>query len=106
MSKVEIKGNKNHETVGLMVRRADAIVKECKIHGHQMGGVLVWSGRQNRVNVINSKIVFNSRCGLHLGGDDANCLIEGNKIEHNSGAGVKIGIANRSTIIRNEIKMN
>lgn len=32
--------------------------------------------------------------------------IEGNKIENNNGAGIKIGIANKASIIRNEIKQN
>jgi F-box protein 11 len=33
-------------------------------------------------------------------------LIEGNKIEHNQGPGIKIGIANKTSIIRNEIRQN
>lgn len=32
--------------------------------------------------------------------------IEGNKIENNNGAGIKIGIANKSSITKNEIKQN
>jgi F-box protein 11 len=33
-------------------------------------------------------------------------MIEGNKIENNNGPGVRIGIANKSSIVRNEIKLN
>ena len=33
-------------------------------------------------------------------------LIENNKIENNNGSGVKIGIANKAKIIKNEIKLN
>ena len=44
--------------------------------------------------------------GIHIVGEDFNALVEGNKIENNSGPGIKIGIANKSTIVRNEIKQN
>ena len=47
-----------------------------------------------------------SKAGIHVIGQDSNCLIEGNKIEHNAGAGIKIGISNKSSIIRNEIRLN
>lgn len=85
MNKVEVKGNKNHDTVGIMIRKADAIIKECKIHSHLMGGVLVWANKTNKVSIINSKIVFNTKAGIHIVGSDSNCLVEGNKIEHNAG---------------------
>ncbi len=40
-------------------------------------------------------------------GEDNTAVIEGNRIESNQfGPGVKIGIANKSSIIRNEIKLN
>ena len=34
MNKVEIKGNKSHETIGVIVKKGDATIKECKIHDH------------------------------------------------------------------------
>jgi len=106
MNKVEVKGNKNHETVGVMIKKSDAIIKECKIHSHLMGGILIWAKKKNKVSVVNCKVVFNSKAGIHVIGQDSNCLIEGNKIEHNAGAGIKIGIANKSSIVRNEIRLN
>lgn len=43
LSKCEIKGNKNHETIGIMIKKADALIKDCKIHNHLMGGILTWT---------------------------------------------------------------
>ena len=34
INKVEIKGNKSHETIGVIVKKGDATIKECKIHDH------------------------------------------------------------------------
>lgn len=85
MNKVEVKGNKNHDTVGIMIHKADAIIKECKIHSHLMGGILVWATKTNKVSIINCKVVFNTKAGIHIVGNDSNCLVEGNKIEHNAG---------------------
>jgi len=33
-------------------------------------------------------------------------LLEGNKIERNNGPGIRIGISNKSNILRNEIRLN
>jgi len=34
LNKVEIKGNKNHDTIGIAIKKGNAIIKECKIHNH------------------------------------------------------------------------
>jgi len=39
-------------------------------------------------------------------GDEATPHIEGNRIENNEGAGIKIGIANKSTVVKNSLKLN
>ena len=60
MNKVEVKGNKNHETVGVMIKKSDAIIKECKIHSHLMGGILIWAKKKNKVNVVNCRKIGGS----------------------------------------------
>ena len=57
MNKVEIKGNKTHETIGVIIKKGDATIKECKIHDHLQGGVLVWAKKHNKVKIINSKLI-------------------------------------------------
>jgi len=42
VNRCEIKGNKNHETIGAMIKKADALIKDSKIHNHIKGGVLIW----------------------------------------------------------------
>jgi hypothetical protein len=63
LNRCEIKGNKNHETIGLfllysclkklikiynifkgaIIKKADALIKDCKIHNHIVGGLMIWS---------------------------------------------------------------
>ncbi|KRX05550.1 Pectin lyase fold/virulence factor [Pseudocohnilembus persalinus] len=106
MNRVEITGNKHHETIGVIVKQANCSISESKIHRHLMGGILVWALPKNNVKILNSKVIFNKKVGIHVIGNDSNPLIEGNKIEHNQGSGIKIGIANKTLIARNEIKLN
>ncbi len=61
MNRCEIKGNKSHETVGIIIKKADAIIKDCKIHNHIFGGIHIWSSETNKVKILNSKILFNTR---------------------------------------------
>ena len=55
---------------------------------------------------MNSRILFNTICGIHCVGEENACQIESNKIENNFGPGVKVGIANKAKISKNEIKLN
>lgn len=43
LNRCEIKGNKNHETIGAIIKKSDALIKDCKIHNHIVGGILCWS---------------------------------------------------------------
>lgn len=106
MQRCEVKGNQNHETIGLMIRMANANISDCRIHNNLMGGVLVWTKENNRVKISHSKILFNSKAGIHCVGHRGTTLIHNNRIESNSGSGIKVGIANKATIINNEIKLN
>ncbi|KAL4497849.1 hypothetical protein ABPG72_000604 [Tetrahymena utriculariae] len=105
-SQVEIKGNINHETIGVILRKGNAKIDKSKIYGHLFGGIAIWSNKNNVIKITNSKIYKNSKIGIHCVGEDGEVLIEGNKIENNNGSGIKIGIANKTSIIKNEIKQN
>lgn len=83
---MEITGNKHHDTIGMIIKKADCIIRESKIHKHLMGGILIWADVKNKIKVINSKIIYNSKAGIHIVGNDSNALVEGNKIENNHGA--------------------
>ena len=71
-----------------------------------MGGILVWGRAEDKIRILNNKIVYNTRVGIHCVGENSEVFMEGNKIESNMGPGIKIGIANKSKIVRNEIKNN
>lgn len=104
--KVEIKGNKTQDTVGVLIQKGNATITESKIHSHLQGGIHVWAHKKNQVNIMYNKIVFNNKCGVHVVGQDSSIKIEANKIENNNGSGVVIGIGNKSKVLRNEIMLN
>jgi F-box protein 11 len=56
------------------------------------------------VKIVNCKISSNSKVGILCVGEDGAPILEGNKIENNAGPGIRVGIANKATIVRNEIK--
>lgn len=101
MSKCTIKGNKNYDTIGVLIKKADVIIKDCKIHSHLMGGILLWSTKNHTVKIINNTIIFNGKVGIHCVGEDGMPSIENNIIENNNGSGIKIGLANKAKIILN-----
>lgn len=63
-----------------------------------MGGVLIWGNQNHNIKIMNSKILFNGKCGIHCVGEDGSPIIESNKIENNNGGGIKIGIANKARV--------
>ena len=89
-----------------MIKKADAMIKDCKIHNHLMGGILTWTTQEHTVKILGSKIIFNGKAGIHCVGENGTVAIEQNHIDNNNGSGVKIGIANKAKLIRNEIKLN
>lgn len=106
ITQCEFKGNKTHLTVGALVKQANLIMTDSKIHGFKAGGILVESKLRNKISILKSKIVFNEIVGVHVTGEDSIATIEQNNIENNVGPGVKIGIACTTKVIKNIIKLN
>ncbi|KAL4501682.1 hypothetical protein ABPG72_018733 [Tetrahymena utriculariae] len=106
LNRTEIKGHKNQDTIGILIQNGDALIKDSKIHNHKSGGIYIKSKPTNHVKIINTKIVQNEIIGVLCQGIDSQVLLEGNKIEKNGGPGIRIGISNKSCIIRNEIRLN
>ena len=74
VNRCEIKGNKNHETVGILANKPSlAVIKDSKIHNHKMGGILVWGSEEHNIKIMNSRILFNTNCGIHCVGEENNC---------------------------------
>lgn len=80
MNRCEIKGNKDKETIGVIIKKADAIIKDCKIHNLKLGGIHAWAEESNKIKILNSKIIHN-HYGIVCVGTDSSIYIEGNKIE-------------------------
>ena len=58
------------------------------------------------MKLLTNKIQYNAYAGITLVGAKGEALVEGNKIENNEGYGIKVSLANKSKILRNEIKLN
>jgi len=41
MEKVEIRGNNHHQTIGILVKKGNLEIRNCRIHSHMMGGILI-----------------------------------------------------------------
>ena len=50
-------------------------------------------------SVIKSRILYNEKVGISLVGENGEASIEDNIIDNNGGPGVKIGIANRASVL-------
>lgn len=64
INRCEIKGHKDHETIGIISKKANAIIKDCKIHNHIFGGMYVWATTKNYFKIINSLITYNTKVGI------------------------------------------
>ena len=46
------------------------VIKDSKIHNHINGGILIWSNEKHNIKVMNSRILFNGKCGIHCVGEN------------------------------------
>ncbi|CAD8139625.1 unnamed protein product [Paramecium pentaurelia] len=111
LNRCEIKGtsskSQDAKTIGIFIKLGDLIVKDCKVHNHTYGGILVQQSPTNKiVRIVGSKILQNKKVGIHVVGADAVPQIEQCRIENNEGPGIKVGIGNKAKIFGNEIKSN
>jgi F-box protein 11 len=53
MNRCEIKGHKDKETVGILVKNGNAIIKDSKIHHFKLTGINVLGDVYNNVKVVN-----------------------------------------------------
>ncbi|EGR30705.1 hypothetical protein IMG5_125070, partial [Ichthyophthirius multifiliis] len=106
LNRSEIKGHQSQETIGVLVQNGDVLIKDCKIHNHRAGGIHILSQQTNFIKILNTKILQNDKVGIQCQGVDSRAVIEGNRIERTKGPGIRTGIANKSSIVRNEIRLN
>jgi len=56
MNKCELKGHKSHETIGVLVKKGDAMIKDSRIHNHILGGIHAWITNKNNLKIMTNKI--------------------------------------------------
>jgi len=64
INRTEIKGNKINETMGILCKYGDIVVKDSKIHSHLAGGIHILSNKNNTVKIANSRIINNKHVGM------------------------------------------
>lgn len=90
----------------MIIQNGDALIKDSKIHNHRSGGIYIKSKPSNLIKIVNTKVFLNDIIGILCQGIDSVVFLEGNKIEKNNGPGIRIGISNKTSIMRNEIRLN
>ena len=44
--------------VGVLIKKADAIIKDCKIHNLKLGGIHSWTEETNKVKILNNMVLI------------------------------------------------
>jgi hypothetical protein len=76
-------GNKKYYTTGLLAKYCDLIIKECRIHNFSLGGIHYLSDNNNKFNMHQSRVLFNSKVGVSLVGNGSSPILEDNIIDNN-----------------------
>lgn len=100
MNKVEIIGNKNYYTIGMVAKYCDImLLKGCVIHSNTLGGIHYLGNKGYTFRMIKGRIHLNDKVGISLVGDSSEPVVEDVIVDNNNGPGIKIGIANKANIV-------
>jgi F-box protein 11 len=125
----ELRGSNHYETVGVLVKGANLLMKECTITHFKMGGICVHLNENNTSKIINTRVTFNQMFGIQVigktlklrrhgqemsvGASESNFnegeepeVIKGCEIEKNEGPGLQIVTPNTCLVKNNTISYN
>lgn len=106
ISNVNIVGNKEFLTVGLLVYNCDINLMDCNIQDHRCGGFLSKINEENQILINKCIFTNNSGIALYIKGNGLKIHLEDNNFKKNSGVGVKIIDSTNLSIIGNMFKFN
>lgn len=122
----ELIGSRYFETVGLLLRESNLLMKSCTLTHFQSGAICLQLAENNTSKIFNSKISFNGGFGIQVIGktlqrsakgssskrsdvipeDEEPEIIKDCDIENNSGPGIQICCPNSGLIRKNTISFN
>lgn len=91
MSMCEVRGNADHETVGIISKEGIVELNGCRFNQHKNGAILLWGTANNNSRIIHTNIE-QSDIGIHIMGEENNTVVK-RTIITKCRLGIKIGLA-------------
>ena len=122
----ELRGSNFYDTVGVLMRESNILMKNCVITHFKKGGVCLQLKENNTSKIFGSKFLFNETFGIQIIGktdksnekgeegtkpgpvteDDEPEIIKDCEIEKNDGPGIQVLCPNSGLIRKNRIQFN
>lgn len=125
MTDCELRGSNNFDTLGVLAKESNLIMKDCTISHFKTGGICMHLENSNSSKISNCKITFNGGFGIQVLGktkkfnsakiagptlnineEEERDIIEGCEIEKNDGPGIQVCTPNNGLIQDNNIVFN
>lgn len=123
----EMRGSNAHDTLGLLLKNSNLLMKDCVLTHFKFGGACIHVGETNSSKIYSTKITFNGKFGIQLLGktmkerlsgkasirseyivreEEEPEIIKDCDIEKNDGPGIQIVCPNTCLIKKNTISFN
>lgn len=86
----QLKGNNNFPTMGIVVKKANCIIKETEVSDFSKGGILMWLEDPNSSKIFTSKVENCKQVGIQIIGSCQSPLIEYCTVQNNPAPGIQI----------------
>jgi F-box protein 11 len=102
----EFRGSKHFNTIGVVLRNANMLMKNTSISNFMSGGIIMYTKPDNIVKIYKSRIRNNKYFGIQILGNSSSPSIQYCTIENNSCVGIQVCAANKCNIRKNIIILN
>lgn len=100
------RGSSNFNTIGVVLRNANMVMKNSIVSGFQSGGMMLFAKPSNIIKIYKSHIRSNKFFGIQVLGNSQSPSIQYCNIENNHCVGLQICTASKATIRKNVISLN
>ena len=102
----ELKGSQYFNTMGIVMRAANMLMKDASITNFKSGGIMMYVKENNLVKIFKSIIRGNSYFGIQVMGCSKSPTIQYCDIEDNRCPGIQICTSNKGSFRKNNISLN
>lgn len=102
----EFRGSKYFNTIGVILRNANMLMKNTSVSNFMSGGIIMYTKIENVVKIYKSRIRHNKYFGIQILGNSSSPSIQYCTIEHNACVGIQICTSNKCNIRKNIISLN